>query len=1205
MGKLKNKNTDISNPFDSTVHNTEWTCAALVANWINDIVKEENIPVGTATVEQRNKASGKRADISIQVSPRNEKLLCLIECKIPQWDVFNFDLKEDARKKALKRGAPYFATCNFRKLVLWNTEKAGNPTLNETEQIVNKYELSEIYDIDEIETYRFGENIKKGLADFLKQLYGIHTGNIPEPKHPLDEYLIFRLHEKIRILTYHYTRIIYDTCHKDTKFAKSLQKWFNEQGWEFPYPNVTENDYRKAARQTAYLLVNKILFYDVLQSKRPKQLDPLEIPKGLSKGSMLKKTLQNFFDEVLKIDYEIIFETDFIDEIAFPDEEAVVEQVKELVGFLQQYDLSKIDYDIIGRVFERLIPQDERHALGQYFTNTDVVDLILGFCIQHETDKVLDPSCGTGTFLVRSYHYKKLLNQRIKHEELLNSIWGNDIAKFPSHLATINLAIRDLSSDSNYPNILKEDFFALHVGNEGFDNELWRKRRASTLGKDIRDITYPRWFDAIVGNPPYTRQEEIPDIGVNKAGLIERALLYNGKPLAKLSKRAGIHAYFFVHAGKFLKEGGHLGFIVSNSWMDADYGAGLQEYFFKNFKIVAIIESKMERWFEEADVNTGIVILKKCSDKAERMQNLARFVQLKKPLRHFIPAAENEWSRQLNRKNEIDKLIQTILAHNDYYENDDLRVFPISQQQLWDEGCEKTEYGNKAEEEQTVYSKKKSESLFQTQIREPSGEYRKKSVDTEQDENKFSGNKLGKYVRAPQIFFKILEKGKDKIVNLKEIASPKAGCYTGINEFFYFDKRPDLKDKVEKDFLIPIIRNPRQVNTILLENKKNETAVFVCSLSKKELKKNNFPGALNYINWGETQTTRERQKRDAGVPYPDVETVKTREPGWWSIPENNVKPTNLFMQYVINKRFVAPYSHSKICSDRCFHRLFLTDDKNLEIVAALLNSIFTVFCIELIGRSNLGLGALKFEASDAEKILIINPNKISAKHKKALISSIAKIGLNPAQDIFEQIGTSNIEEVDLNKINIDKRALDKIVLGEILGLTEKQQLEVYKAVIDLVKNRLDKAKSIGKQHQIKDGLDVTAFMEMALGRLGDVKLSDVYKEKVLSQKNLKHVKLLPKASPLQVQQDMFDWKLTSGKKHLIFQTEEEATYCKVFTEAGMDEIVMPELKVIKKLLPELIKVLEKNKKQIKELAEPILNERLREQIENRLWREVM
>lgn len=58
---------------------------------------------------------------------------------------------------------------------------------------------------------------------------------------------------------------------------------------------------------------------------------------------------------------------------------------------------------------------------------------------------------------------KKIMNARLEHEKILETLWGTDIAKFPAHLATINLAINDLGVDKNYPNILHQDFFDLLV----------------------------------------------------------------------------------------------------------------------------------------------------------------------------------------------------------------------------------------------------------------------------------------------------------------------------------------------------------------------------------------------------------------------------------------------------------------------------------------------------------------------------------------------------------------------------------------------------------------------------------------------------------------------------------------------------------------------------------------------------------------------
>jgi tRNA G10 N-methylase Trm11 len=1054
MSRLKNKKSSLPDAFDSESHKTEWTCAAKMAGWINEIAKEKNIPIGAAEVETKTKESGKRSDIIIYETPKNLKALCVIECKQPFWDVFNEELKEDARNKGNKRKAPYFATCNFKKLIWWNTERANNPVLTEEQQILEKYNLSEIENLDEIENIRYREPIRKELEKFIFKLFLVHTGKEPEPKQAIDEHLIDRIHEKIRVLSHFYTDIIRDKFHTDVKFATSLKSWFDEQMWEF---SGRKNDFDKAARQTAYLLVNKILFYDVLQSKQPKELDPLKIPDSLTKGSMLQKTLQMYFDEVLKIDYETLYTTDFIDIIAFPEDDDLVKQIKDLVSILNRYNFGTLGYDILGRIFERLIPQDERHTLGQYFTSADIVDLILQFCSQNENDKLLDPSCGAGTFLVRGYQQKKLMNQHKKHEEILDKLWGNDIAKFPVHLSTINLAINDLGVMKNYPNILQSDFFALQVGPHGFDNENWRKRRAKTLGLDEREVTYPRYFDAIVGNPPYTRQEEIGDTGVDKRLLIANAVMFGNKKLADISEQAGIHAYFFVHGTKFLKDGGYFGFIVSNSWLDVDYGKGLQEFFLLNYKIVAIIESKEERWFIDADVNTCIVILQKCSDEKERMNNFVRFVLLKKSLRFFIPATENIWHKQIDRKDAIDKLIYTILAHSKYYENDDLRVFALSQQELWEEGFdiiheENDDVQNKLKESQTPYGK-------------------------------YIGSKWGKYLRAPESYYKILRKSKEYLIPLRKVAEIKAGCYTGINEFFYFDKKPAFKDRIEKEYLKKIIRNTHEITSINIDSSKLKSEVFVCQKSKSDLEKKNQHGALGYIKWGEKQTGRTRQKRKTEVLFPSIESVKNRKPGWWAIPSQNLVTVKLFMLYVINKRFIVPYSENAIISDRCFHRIIPFDTKNTKILGAILNSTFTIYFIELDGRSNLGLGALKFEATDAKKIFIINCNSIEKKTRKKLLISFNKLKNRKVESIFDEIGAKLSTEVSLTKVKPDRRELDKIIMSDILGLTDDEQLEVYSAVIDLVKSRIEKAHSVEKNNKIIEGIDIKSARNEAIAEL--------------------------------------------------------------------------------------------------------------------------
>lgn len=466
MRRPKSGQVRIPSPFDATASKTERTAVAIMMHWMRQIIEKENLDLGLPDVDTSG-ADRKSPDTIIYESRRSQNVLCVIEAKPPYYDVLDHEqLIKPAWEKANNRRARYFATTNFQELFWFNTVKA-NALMPLEEQVVDKYHLSELEDLNLIEETRYKENIIRALEKFLMKLYAVYTRKELEPKQAIDEFLIYRLHDKVRRLARYYAPLIEDQCHKDKAFSSKLSKWFNDQGWSFAWQ---PQDFDKAARQTAYLLVNKILFYNLLQAKRPEKLAPLEIPQGLIKGAQLQKILQSFFDEIIiNIDYETIYTTDFIDNLAFPDEKEVVAEVKELVSILQEYDFSKLGYEIIGGIFQKLIPQDERHNLGQYFTNPDVVDLILCFCLKHEEkDKVFDPACGAGTFLVRAYQHKKLMNQYLKHEDILETLWGNDIAKFPAHLSTINLAINDLSVDRNYPNIMQEDFFNLLSTAQGF-----------------------------------------------------------------------------------------------------------------------------------------------------------------------------------------------------------------------------------------------------------------------------------------------------------------------------------------------------------------------------------------------------------------------------------------------------------------------------------------------------------------------------------------------------------------------------------------------------------------------------------------------------------------------------------------------------------------------------------------------------------------
>jgi len=1110
----------VPSPFDTTIHKTERTAAAIVMHWIREIITKKNLPLGMPDVDT-TAIDRKSPDIVIYERPASQKALCVIEFKLPYFDVFNEkELKEPARKKATRRKAKYFATSNFQKLIWYNTERV-NSFRPEEEQIHDKYLLSQIENLDLIEEPKYRNSIISALESFLIDLYEVHTGKKPEPKQAIDELLIFRLQEKINRLSRYYKNIIEDKTHKDSEFSLKLQKWFIEQNWSFSWQ---EEDFLKAARQTAYLLINKILFYNLLQVKRPSQLDPLNIPDDLSKGGMLQRQLQSYFDYVLKeIDYETIYSTDFIDQTAFPDNREVVEEIKELIRVLKRYDFSRLGYDIIGRIFERLIPAQERHNLGQYFTNPDIVDLILRFCLKHEEDKVFDPACGAGTFLVRAYQHKKLMNQRLSHQQNLNTLWGCDIAKFPAHLSTINLAINDLGVDENYPQIIRGDFFSLRLGGRKEFKKEARKRELVSLGEKKISIPYPKIVDCVVGNPPYTRQEEIPSISGDegyKKRLISNALYDRDKKIANISKRAGIHAYFFIHGTKFLQKGGRFGFIVSNSWLDVDYGKGLQEFFLRNYKIIAIVESKVERWFSDADINTCIIVLEKCAgdrNKKERDENIVRFVYLFKPLRYFIPPAQDMWEKQVNRLKEIDKLKRTILAHSEFYQNEELRIFPKLQSELWEGGFD-------------------------------------------EERGKYVGAKWGKYIRAPESFFRILKKGKDKLVPLKEVAEVRRGFTTGADPWFYVEdltdslsknefvkiinrKRDQIKKEslrliksgdgtcwlIEEKYLLPVTRNPDVFLSTRIREDDIKTQVVLITASRKNLKGQYVE---RYVKHGERKLYNMGKGRRM-IPA-KTKTCSSRE-YWYQLP--NIKPSCVLWQKAIDRYHRHYLSDTPTLANQRFYNIYPKLSNDELLIACSLNSSFTSLYLEL-QRVAMGLGAIEATVEEVCRLPVLNPVKISKTIRRRLVAAFYSLYNRPVESIFEEVKKK------------DRQNLDMLML-EALGFGDTKERSsilhmLYEELVDLTKARLTRSKSVAKREKTKGGIDIDLLTKTVMEKIGSETLGKFYQEKILDQKVLYSKTLPERSEEIKIERDFYGWRLYSGRRSVECNSESEARYLKVW-----------------------------------------------------------
>jgi Eco57I restriction-modification methylase len=234
------------------------------------------------------------------------------------------------------------------------------------------------------------------------------------------------------------------------------------------------------------------------------------------------------------------------------------------------------------------------------------------------------------------------------NQDLLEGIYGCDINPFPAHLATLNLAARIITNEENYPRVVRKNFFTVGPGKTFC--QLPKATRTRDGKRETERFELPT-LDAVVGNPPYVRHEQIPK--ASERGVIRdqtKEYIYEtverAWPGIELSRQSDLHVYFWPVATQFLADDGWFGFLTSSSWLDVRYGFALQRWVLLNFKVVAIAESVDEPWFEDARVKTAATILQRCDDAGKRDDNLVRFVRLKKPLGEILGEREDERQRQ-------------------------------------------------------------------------------------------------------------------------------------------------------------------------------------------------------------------------------------------------------------------------------------------------------------------------------------------------------------------------------------------------------------------------------------------------------------------------------------------------------------------------------------------------------------------------------
>lgn len=108
---------------------------------------------------------------------------------------------------------------------------------------------------------------------------------------------------------------------------------------------------------------------------------------------------------------------------------------------ISSYGFEKVDEDILKGVYQELIDLDTRHALGEYYTPDWLCERVVNEFQFRTHDRILDPACGSGSFLRAAIHRIRALHPSVSVEDLSNNIYGIDIHPLSVQIAKTTMLL--------------------------------------------------------------------------------------------------------------------------------------------------------------------------------------------------------------------------------------------------------------------------------------------------------------------------------------------------------------------------------------------------------------------------------------------------------------------------------------------------------------------------------------------------------------------------------------------------------------------------------------------------------------------------------------------------------------------------------------------------------------------------------------------
>jgi predicted type IV restriction endonuclease len=455
----------------------------------------------------------------------------------------------------------------------------------------------------------------------------------------------------------------------DKEFVQSLDNWRRYLAVSIALNNRKLND--EEINFSVQQTIDRLIFLRFCEDRAVEPYGQLQ--KAVSKGESYKNLMDLFKQADDKYNSGLFdFEKDCITEKLKVDNKVIKAVIDELYYPVCRYEFSVMPVEVLGNAYEQFLGKviritparsvkieekpEVRKAGGVFYTPQYIVEYIVkntvGKLIEGKTPKeiekikIVDPACGSGSFLVGAfefllnyhvnyYHEKGFADKKTKdnpftpqgtlttHEKkriLLNNIFGVDIDANAVEVTKLSLLLKCMEGETEasikqqvtmfHERVLPDLDNNIKDGNSLIDVDIFdsaidlvgeRKIKPFSWKKEFPAVFKHDGFDVVIGNPPYVMLQNLET---------RETYDYCLRKFQSAKYKIDTYQLFTEQSLKLLNDKGFLGFITPNTFLKNIHAEPLRKFILNNAIIKEILLFKYPV-FVDASVDTCVFVFEK------------------------------------------------------------------------------------------------------------------------------------------------------------------------------------------------------------------------------------------------------------------------------------------------------------------------------------------------------------------------------------------------------------------------------------------------------------------------------------------------------------------------------------------------------------------------------------------------------------------